>query len=87
VSTRALVALILSSTLVTLDGTAVVRAAGFLAVAVLGTLAFAGAGKAGISPEDFRQALAVCAGVVMLAGIGAARMIRDRERGGLAKAA
>lgn len=66
---------------------AVVRAAGFLAVALLGTLASAGAGKPGISPEHFRHALAVCAGVVMLAGIVAAQMIRDTERGGLAKAA
>ena len=66
---------------------AIVRAAGFLAVAILGTLASAGPEKGGISPEHLRQALAVCAGVVVLTGIVAATMIRDTERGGLAKAA
>jgi MFS family permease len=66
---------------------AIVRAAGFLAIAILGSLASAGTEKGGISPEHFRQALATCAGVVMAIGIVATQMIRDTERGGLAKAA
>jgi MFS family permease len=66
---------------------AVVRAAGFVAIALVGSLASAGPEGNGMSPESFRYALMVCGGVVTVAGVLVAQMIRDRERGGLAKAA
>ncbi len=66
---------------------AVVRAAGFLAIAVLGSLAAAGAEDGGMSAESFRHALMVCGGLVLVAGVLVSQLIRDTQRGGLAKAA
>jgi MFS family permease len=66
---------------------AIVRAAGFLAVAILGSLASSGTEHGDMSVESLRHALAVCGSLVMAGGILAAQMIRDTERGGLAKAA
>jgi MFS family permease len=66
---------------------AVVRAAGFLAVALLGTLASADPEDGGMSAHSFRHALTVCGGLVLVGGTLASQLIRDRQRGGLAKAA
>jgi MFS family permease len=66
---------------------AVVRGAGFLAVAILGSLAGASPDESGMSAESFRHALLVCGSLVLIGGILAAQLIRDEQRGGLAKAA
>ena len=66
---------------------AVVRGAGFLAVAILGYLASGGPEDGGMSAASFGHALKVCGGLVMIVGVLAAQLVRDTERGGLAKAA
>jgi MFS family permease len=66
---------------------AVVRAAGFLAIAVLGSLASAGPDDGRLSTESFREALMVCGGLVLVSGVLLSQLIRDSQRGGLAKAA
>lgn len=65
---------------------AVVRAAGLLAIALLGSLA--GGGEAdGISADGFRRAMLVCGLIVALGGVASARLLKDEEPGGLRAAA
>jgi hypothetical protein len=60
---------------------AVVRGAGLVAVATLGSIASPGASDL-ISAEGFRQAVLVCAAIVA-AGSVAGAQLRDREAGGV----
>jgi MFS family permease len=63
---------------------AVVRAAGVLAVAVLGSIATPGASEA-VSTDGFRQAAWLCAVIVATGGIAGAQL-RERDAGGVAAA-
>ena len=63
---------------------AVVRAAGVMAVAALGSIATPGASQV-ISTEGFRHALLLCAAIVATGGIAGAQL-REREAGGVAAA-
>ncbi len=65
---------------------ATVRAAGLLAIALLGSLA-AGGEPDRVSAEGFRRAMLVCGGVVALGGVVSARLLKDEEPGGLRAAA
>jgi MFS family permease len=59
---------------------AVVRAAGLVAIAVLGSLAAPGASDA-ISAEGFRRAMTICAAVVGIGGVLGATALRDDAPG------
>lgn len=61
---------------------ATVRAAGLIAIAVVGALAAPGGSKS-VSPEGLRTALLVCAAVVGLVGAGSGALVRDDRPGGL----
>ena len=63
---------------------AVVRAAGVMAVAALGSIATPGASEV-ISTDGFRRALLIC-GVIVAAGGIAGAQLREREAGGVAAA-
>ena len=63
---------------------AVVRAAGVMAIAVLGSIATGGESEV-MSTEGFRHALWLCAVVVAVGGIAGAQL-REREAGGVAAA-
>ena len=65
---------------------ATVRAAGLLAIALLGSLA-SGGDPDRVSAEGFRRAMLVCGGVVAFGGIASARLLKDEEPGGLRAAA
>jgi MFS family permease len=62
---------------------AVVRTAGVIAVALLGSIATPGASE-DISAEGFRVAVLVCAAVVGAGGLAGSARLRDHEPGGLA---
>jgi hypothetical protein len=62
---------------------AVVRAAGLIAIALLGSIAAPGATDA-ISAEGFQRALLLCAAVVAAAGLAGSVRLRDDEPGGVA---
>jgi hypothetical protein len=64
---------------------AVVRAAGLVAVALLGSLAAPGVSEA-VSAEGVQRALVVCAVVVSVGGAGGLAFLRDEEPGGVAPA-
>jgi hypothetical protein len=61
---------------------ATVRAAGLLAIAVLGAIAADGDGR-GVSATGFQQALIACGGLVAVIGIFSALRIRNDAPGGL----
>jgi MFS family permease len=61
---------------------AVVRTAGLIAVAVLGSIGTPGASEA-ISAEGFHSAMLVCAAVVAAGGLAGSVQLRDHEAGGL----
>ena len=63
---------------------AVVRAAGVMAIAVLGSIATRGESEV-MSTEGFRHALWLCAAIVAVGGIAGAQL-REREAGGVAAA-
>jgi hypothetical protein len=63
---------------------AVVRAAGVMAVAALGSIATPGASQV-ISTERFGHAVLLCAAIVATGGIAGAQL-REREAGGVAAA-
>jgi MFS family permease len=65
---------------------AVVRAAGLVAIAVLGAVAAPGM-SAAISAGGFSRAMAIAAAVVGVAGLGGAAMLRNEEPGGLTSSA
>ena len=65
---------------------ATVRAAGLIAIAVLGALAAPGSSQS-VSPDGVRTALLVCAAVVGLVGVASGALVRDDRPGGLRKAA
>jgi MFS family permease len=65
---------------------AVVRAAGLVAIALLGALAAPGVSDA-ISADGFRRALTICAAVVGAGGIIGSVLLRDQEPGGISEAA
>jgi MFS family permease len=65
---------------------ATVRAAGLIAIAVLGAVAAPGSSQS-VSPEGVRTALLVCAAVVGLVGVASGALVRDDRPGGLRKAA
>jgi MFS family permease len=62
---------------------AVVRAAGLIAVALLGSLAAPGVSDA-ISAEGFSRAMTICAAVVGVGGVLGSVWLRDEEPGGIA---
>ena len=64
---------------------AVVRVAGLIAVALLGSIAAPGASDA-VSAEGMRRAMIVCAVVVAVGGVWSSLLIRDEEPGGLTAA-
>jgi MFS family permease len=64
---------------------AVVRAAGLVAVALLGSIAAPGLSDA-VSADGVRRALIICAGIVASGGVVGSLMIRDEEPGGVAPA-
>ena len=61
---------------------AVVRAAGLVAVALLGSIAAPGMSDA-VSAEGVQRALMICAAVVALGGVAGSALLRDEEPGGL----
>jgi hypothetical protein len=61
---------------------AVVRAAGLVAVALLGSIAAPGLSN-GVSAEGVRVAMLVCAGVVISGGVAGGALVRDEEPGGV----
>ena len=61
---------------------AVVRVAGLVAIAILGSLAAPGISDA-VSPEGFKNAMRICAAVVGAGGVAGSLFIRDEEPGGL----
>jgi MFS family permease len=61
---------------------AVVRAAGLMAIALLGTIAAPGLSEA-VSEEGFQRAMMICAGVVGLGGVAAGVWVRNDAPGGL----
>jgi hypothetical protein len=63
---------------------AVVRGAGLIAVAVLGSISAPGAADV-ITVEGFQRALLVCATVVAAGAIAGTLLLSDDEPGGLAK--
>jgi MFS family permease len=64
---------------------AVVRAAGLVAVALLGSIAAPGLSDA-VSADGVRRALILCAGIVASGGVAGGLLIRDEEPGGVAAA-
>jgi MFS transporter len=62
---------------------AVVRAAGLIAVAALGSIATPGASEV-ISTEGFSYAVLVCAAIVAAGGVAGSVQLRDGEAGGVA---
>jgi hypothetical protein len=60
---------------------ATVRAAGLIAIALLGSMAAAGSGE--ISTAGLQQALLVCGGVIAIVGGTSAFFVDDRAPGGL----
>lgn len=62
---------------------AVVRAAGLVAVALLGSIAAPGLSDA-VSADGVQRAMFVCAGIVAVGGVAGSLRIRDQEPGGLA---
>jgi MFS family permease len=64
---------------------AVVRAAGLVAVALLGSIAAPGVSEA-VSAEGVQRALVVCAAVVFVGGAAGIAFLRDEEAGGVAPA-
>jgi MFS family permease len=65
---------------------AVVRAAGLVAIAVLGSIAAPGVSDA-VTAEGFTRAMFACAVVVGALGVGGSLWLRDEEPGGLQQAA
>jgi hypothetical protein len=65
---------------------AVVRTAGLIAVALLGSISAPGLAEA-ISIEGFQRALLICAAVVAGGGVVGVLLLRDDEPGGLASTA
>lgn len=65
---------------------ATVRAAGLVAIALLGSLAAPGRSDA-ISAEGFQRAMTICAVVVAAGGVAGSIRLRDEEPGGLTTAA
>lgn len=63
---------------------AVVRAAGLVAVALLGSIAAPGLSDA-VSTEGVRVAMLVCAGVVACGGVAGGALLRDDEPGGVSR--
>ncbi len=63
---------------------AVVRAAGLVAVALLGSIAAPGVSDA-VSAEGFQRALIVCAAIVAAGGVAGSALLRDEEPGGLTR--
>src|SRR5690606_29940328 len=61
---------------------AVVRAAGLLAIAVLGSIAAPGGAEA-VTPEGTRLALLVCAAVAGAGGLAGGLALRDNAEGGV----
>jgi MFS family permease len=61
---------------------AVVRAAGLLAIALLGSIAAPGASDA-VSPDGFKRAMLICATVVAVGGVLGSLRLKDEEPGGL----
>lgn len=61
---------------------AVVRAAGLVAIALLGSLAAPGVSDS-ITTEGFTYAMLICSGVVGVVGVAGSLFIRDEEPGGL----
>ena len=65
---------------------AVVRGAGLIAIALLGSLAAPGRADA-VTVEGFRQAMIVCAALVAAGSAVSALLVRDEKAGGLRQAA
>lgn len=61
---------------------AVVRAAGLVAIALLGSIAAPGVVER-VSPDGVRLALLICAGVVAAGGVAGGLWLRDEEAGGV----
>jgi hypothetical protein len=61
---------------------AVVRAAGLIAIALLGSIAAPGASDA-VSAEGFTHAVLLCAAIVAVGGLAGSLRIRDDEPGGI----
>lgn len=61
---------------------AVVRAAGLVAVAALGSIATPGSSEI-ISAEGFRRAVLICAAIVAAGGVAGSVRLRDAEAGGV----
>jgi hypothetical protein len=61
---------------------AVVRGAGLIAIALLGSIAAPGLADA-VSFEGFQRALLVCAGVVAAGGLVGTALLRDDQPGGI----
>ena len=61
---------------------AVVRAAGLIAIALLGSIAAPGPSDA-MSPEGFGRAVLLCAAVVAAGGLAGSARLRDDEAGGV----
>jgi MFS family permease len=61
---------------------AVVRAAGLIAIALLGSIAAPGASDV-VSAEGFRRALLLCAAIVAVGGLAGSMRLRDDEPGGV----
>jgi MFS family permease len=65
---------------------AVARAAGLVAIALLGSVAAPGLSDA-VSTEGFERAMIICAAVVGVGGVLGSVLLKDEEPGGLSKAA
>ena len=65
---------------------AVARAAGLVAIALLGSLAAPGLSDA-VSAEGFRPAMMLCATIVGVGGVAGGVLLKDDEPGGLSQAA
>lgn len=65
---------------------ATVRAAGLVAIAVLGSIAAPGFAQT-VSDEGVRRALLICAGIVVCGGLAAGVFLRNEEPGGLGQEA
>jgi hypothetical protein len=61
---------------------AVVRAAGLVSVALLGSIAAPGLSDA-VTAEGFQRAMIMCAAVVAAGGVAGAVLLRDEEPGGV----
>jgi MFS family permease len=65
---------------------ATVRAAGLVAIALLGSIAAPGWSDA-VSTEGVQRAMIICAAVVAAGGLAGSALLRDEEPGGLSRAA